>query len=94
MLPNTKPAKKRFVGREYSRKQNFKTELKNKILNKAPLTIGVKKIKFFFISLPKLFIASIKLSKIPKITAIVPPLTPGIIFAKPIKMPFKNPKII
>ena len=53
---------------------------------KLPVNKGFKKLNFI------LLIAYIKRSYIPVIRAIVPPDTPGIIFATPISIPF-NTKI-
>ena len=53
----------------------------------APSPMGSRKRKLFLKFVNRELMEEIRRSKIPRITAIVPPLTPGIMFATPTKIP-------
>src|SRR5699024_441141 len=85
-----KPIKDKEVIKEYAANNNSNAYEK-KITPKArPIPKGRKNFILFFFSLNKRVIEKIKSSYMPKETAIVPPLTPGMIFEIPISMPLST----
>src|SRR5699024_356699 len=88
--PKIKPIKDKDEIKAYSANKNS-IAYEKKITPKArPIPKGRRNFILFFFSLNKRVIEKIKSSYMPKETAIVPPLTPGMIFEIPISMPLST----